>query len=323
MNSYTSIYIPRMSIYHTEETIRNIMSHYRIGTVSYIDFTPINKKPGFGENVDGVVKSAFVHFSDPCLCDDEQYHYRSRITFGNDDFWDSIQQEIPYKLQIRDGEYWICLKNKNPVKRTLMNVHQVVESGRHLENLVEEQAKKIRNLEEKIENMDSVIRQFIGGLFCHDSQKGIAETHRDVLDGNAFVIKSRPENTHKWDCFPTTRQGDETEKRVEILEKIMFEMQVDSLKKNNSEPNDSERCCYDDEHVHYYECHHNSECDDESTICSDIIDEEERQRLNDEYIELERRCEEEEQMHERIQMAKQEKYADKIQKEERWARRQK
>ena len=43
----------------------------------------------------------------------------------------------------------------------MMNIHQVVENSRHLENLVEEQKNKIQKLEEKIDNMDSVIKQLI------------------------------------------------------------------------------------------------------------------------------------------------------------------
>ena len=75
MSINTSIYIPRMSIDHDEESIKYYMMINGIGNVSHIDFTPINKKPGFGENVDEVVKSAFVHFDDPWLCSDKIYHY--------------------------------------------------------------------------------------------------------------------------------------------------------------------------------------------------------------------------------------------------------
>ena len=51
MSIYSSIYIPRMSIEHNEASIRRVMEYYRIGTVECVDFTPINKQPGFGENI--------------------------------------------------------------------------------------------------------------------------------------------------------------------------------------------------------------------------------------------------------------------------------
>ena len=227
MNSYTSIYIPRMSTRHTEKTIKNIMSSYRIGTVERVDFTPINKKPGFGENVDQVVMSAFVHFSDPLLGLDNCYNYMSDSYLGNNDFWDDISANQPYKLQIARNEYWICLKNKNPVQYTMMNIHQVVENSRHLEKLVEEQKNKIQKLEEKMDNMDKVIVQLIGGLFCQSTQQGVLDNHLRVLDGEGFSQEELPENTHNWSHWPTTRQGDDCEKRISELEVYMRDVTRD------------------------------------------------------------------------------------------------
>ena len=213
-----------MSTHHTEGSIKNIMSSYRIGTVERVDFTQINKKPGFGENVDDVVMSAFVHFSDPLLGGDNCYNYMSDSYLGDNKFWDTISANQPYKLQIDRTEYWICLKNKNPVRYTMMNIHQVVENSRHLENLVEEQKNKIQKLEEKINNMDQVIYQFVGGLFCQRTQEGVLENYLRVLDGKGFSLKPLPEDTHKWGNWPTTRQGDLCEKRIEKLEHGMRSM---------------------------------------------------------------------------------------------------
>ena len=227
MTSYTSIYIPRMSTLHTVESIKNIMSSYRIGTVERVDFTPINKKPGFGENVDEIVMSAFVHFSDPLLGYDNCYNYMSDSYLGNNDFWDDMTCNQPYKLQISRNEYWICLKNKNPVQYTMMNIHQVVENSRHLEKLVEEQNNKIQKLEEKIDNMDSVIKQLIGGLFCQSTQQGVLDNHLRVLDGEGFSQEELPENTHNWSHWPTTRQGDDCEKRISELEVYMRDVTRD------------------------------------------------------------------------------------------------
>ena len=210
-----------MSTHHTVASIKNIMSSYRIGTVERVDFTPINKKPGFGENVDEIVMSAFVHFSDPLLGYDNCYNYMSDSYLGNNDFWDDMTCNQPYKLQITRNEYWICLKNKNPVQYTMMNIHQVVENSRHLENLVEEQKNKIQKLEEKMNNMDSVIKQLVGGLFCQSTQEGTLDTHLGVLDGEDFSSKQMPENTHNWSHWPTTRQGDDCEKRISALEVYM------------------------------------------------------------------------------------------------------
>jgi len=150
MSAITSIYIPRVSVHHNETTIREIMYQYQIGEVSYIDFTPINKKPGFVEIHDEQYMSAFVHFSRPW----------SRSV----DFWDTIAHEKPFKIQVSSREYWLCLKNKNPVQRTMMNIHQIVDNGRHLEKLIEEQANKIEALEDKLERSLATLEENLQNL---------------------------------------------------------------------------------------------------------------------------------------------------------------
>lgn len=229
MTSYTSIYIPRMSTHHTVASIKNIMSSYRIGTVERVDFTPINKKPGFGENVDEVVMSAFVHFSDPLLGYDNCYNYTSNTYLGNNDFWDTISSNQPYKLQIARNEYWICLKNNNPVQYTMMNIHQVVENGRHLENLIEKQNDEIKNLREIVDKQSKTIKgihgcvyQLVGGLFCQRTQQDMIETRLEDLGFGKYTGKRI--NTHPSGIWPTTRQGDECEKRIEELENTIREM---------------------------------------------------------------------------------------------------
>jgi hypothetical protein len=154
----TSIYIPRMSVNHTEDTIRKIMHEFRIGTVSHVDFIPINKKPGFVEKFDQMAVSAFVYFSDPWLSSaDDMYDFKSKKYMGNIQFWDTIAAGNANQINISEKEYWLCLKNKKPVQRTIMNIHQVVENGRYLEILVQEQSKKIEELERKLEYIQKAI----------------------------------------------------------------------------------------------------------------------------------------------------------------------
>lgn len=224
MSIYSSIYIPRMSVDHTEESIVYYMMKYHIGNVSHIDFTPINKKPGFGENVDQVVKSAFVHFSETRFCSDKVYRFQDGTDLRNSEFWQTIANGQPYKLQISQKEYWLCLKNKNPIQRTMMNIHQVVENGRHLENLLMQQAEDIKNLKETTENQEKIIQglrnvvyQLIGGLYCQSTQAGMIDIHLSQLN-----IKSSKESisndTHPFGNWPTTRQGDENSKRLDTIE---------------------------------------------------------------------------------------------------------
>jgi hypothetical protein len=224
MISAVSIYIPRMSALWTESDIKNVMSFYSIGDVSNVDFTPINKKPGFAEDYESELMSAFVHFDEPYYSPDGKYNCKSGELLM--EFWTTIAEEKAYKLQVNRDEYWICLKNKNPVKRTFMNIHQVVENGRHLESLVTAQAEEIKNLKETIteltEKLDGVhlaLYQLLGGLYCQRTQPYALNEHLDIIglgnDDRLIPI----DDTHPSGIWPTTRQGDENSTKIEELEK--------------------------------------------------------------------------------------------------------
>lgn len=235
MNQH-SIYIPRMFAHHNEHTICEVMDIIGAGSINRIDFTPINKKPGFGEKVDDVVKSAFIHFN---VINTSSILYQKTILYGQS-----------YKIQVSEREYWICLKNKNPVQPTLMNIHQVVENGRHLESIIEQQEKKINDLEIKLENVHQVVYQLIGGLFNQEEQHNIIHNHLDVL-----FNKKRDdfrEDVSKWGIYPTTRQGDHNEERIERLERKFEEIYTNDdellkIKHNNQKYQEVDDSCDEDE----------------------------------------------------------------------------
>jgi hypothetical protein len=111
-----------------------------MGTVTHVDFTPINKSKGFQGVVEpGAFRSAFVHF----LTLHPVVH----------PIWDAIEKEVPYQLAVNEREYWICLKNKNPVLRTHMNIHQVVDNCAYLEKLIVAQAAEIEELKKLVSKM--------------------------------------------------------------------------------------------------------------------------------------------------------------------------
>jgi hypothetical protein len=236
MSSITSIYIPRMSVLHTEEAVINIMFNLRIGTVTRVDFVPINKKPGFVEKFDDVYKSAFVHlylplprYEGPPLPAEDTAGLRLR----NQYIWDMLDTDEPCRVQISPTEYWFILRNNHPVPQTMMNIHQVVENGRHLENLIEKQNKKleeqeltIKKLESKLEGIHAVVYQLIGGLFNQGNQREIIEEHTKCLfpeTTQEYTEDALPEKSI-WEIYPTTRQGDECERRVEALEQTIRDM---------------------------------------------------------------------------------------------------
>lgn len=236
MNSITSIYIPRMSVLHTEESVINVMFNLRIGSVTRVDFVPINKKPGFVEKLDDVYKSAFVHFylplprydGPPLPAEDT-----AGLSLRNQYIWDMLDTDEPCRVKVSPTEYWFILRNNHPVPQTMMNIHQVVENGRHLESLIEKQNKKleeqdatIKKLESKLDGIHAVVYQLIGGLFNQGNQREQLEQHINCLfpgTTHEYTGDALPEK-NKWSIYPTTRQGDECEKRVEALEQTVRDM---------------------------------------------------------------------------------------------------
>jgi hypothetical protein len=233
MNTESSIYIPRMSTKWTEEGIRGVMQDHRIGMVSRVDFIPINKRPGFGEDVDQIVVSAFVHFYDPYITVDNRHLFQFEMYMGNTEFWEAIESDTPWKLQVLDSEYWICLQNKNPVQRTMMNNHQIVENGRYLESIVTEQAEEIKKLKEtvdeltkKLDGVHKAVYQLVDGLYCQKTQSGMIGIHRHHL-GFGYSDGSTAKDTHNSKHWPTTRQGDINTKRIENLEAKLKSLEDD------------------------------------------------------------------------------------------------
>jgi hypothetical protein len=226
MNSVTSIYIPRMSVLHTEESVINVMFNLRIGSVTRVDFIPINKKPGFVEKLDDVYKSAFVHLYLPAEDITSLYP-------RNQDILDMLASDEPCRVKITPNEYWFILRNNHPVPQTMMNIHQVVENGRHLEGLIEKQSKKleeqdstIKKLETKLDGVHALVYQLIGGLFNQGNQREIIEEHFKCLFPETipeYTKDALPEK-NKWTIYPTTRQGDDCERRVEALEQQIRDM---------------------------------------------------------------------------------------------------
>jgi hypothetical protein len=169
MNTESSIYIPHMSTKWTEEGVRRIMQINRIGTVSRVDFTLINKRTRVKEGVDNIVMSAFVHFSDPYITDDNHHQFRVEMYMGNTEFWEAIESGSRWKLKVLDSEYWKCLQNKKPVQLTIMKNHEIAENGCHLEKIVTEQAEEIKMLKstlaELTKKLDGVHNVFDDKLY--------------------------------------------------------------------------------------------------------------------------------------------------------------
>lgn len=152
-----SIYIPRMDIRHSEHYVAYVLQQF--GSVKRIDFTTLNKKPGFDENFDNIYKSAFVHFDVFWDC----------LGPNGRQFWEEIENDKSYSVkivpqhdyQVGKKEFWICLKNKTPVRTTMMNIHQIVENSRYLENLVLEQGKQLLKQAEEMNELKALVKTML------------------------------------------------------------------------------------------------------------------------------------------------------------------
>jgi len=229
MSSITSIYIPRMSVNVTEDQVIMEFDKFRIGQVRRVDFTPIVKRPGFGADVDSVVKSAFVHFNN--------YYYNELTLEIMRKIIDGESHRI--RPACSTNEYWLLLKSTNPIPDTMLNPAQIVENCRILENKVNAQALTIEKLEEKLERVHSVVYQLLGGLYCHETQSQSLDGNIDVLFNTQTATEEVPD-TSEWGGYPTTRQGDECERRLAVLEQELAALRLDAESDELEEENEEE-----------------------------------------------------------------------------------
>jgi hypothetical protein len=290
---YLSFYIPRVLWDVTEDSIRIQLSPL-FGKVIRVDFTPIHKKPGFIEHLNPAdkYKSAFVHFA---------YFYekcwiRQCNSFVHvEELVRSIYEDNnPFRYYHENGAgFWLLVKNYKPIPVTLMNVHQIVDNGRLLEerlntlepkiNLLEQDMefygprksaalsdisyqfsqcfesiescratietqhntivaqqetirtlrsyvdiddKRIEQLEKKTENMSCVIYQLLGGLFHQEKQEKVLGILVDILHGENEEYWSNANENDTESIWPTTRQGDDHEKRIEMIERMLVDLKM-------------------------------------------------------------------------------------------------
>jgi len=154
--------------------------------------------------------------------------------------------------------YWVLQQNKSPIRSTLMNTHQIVANAllleEHVHNTIEPRLQRQEKMQQYIteetratidyledhiasikkENIDlkkhaewleehlastrMTVSQLIGGLFCQKTQRGMIDTHLEILYPERECTTHYKEDTDTGSEWPTTRQGDELEKKFALLE---------------------------------------------------------------------------------------------------------
>jgi alpha/beta superfamily hydrolase len=136
-----SVYIPRVSVEVNENIVQSVFHYYGVGTILRVDFTSVNKKKGFYESGEELkFKSAFVHFINE---------------FPNNNYIEMLKENKVIKIIPRPDseEYWLLMNVKQPVPFTQMNIHQVVDNAKYLEERIESQQKEIEELKQKVNQL--------------------------------------------------------------------------------------------------------------------------------------------------------------------------
>ncbi|NBU99075.1 MAG: hypothetical protein EBS19_12850, partial [Spirochaetia bacterium] len=208
--------VPSMSSADNLPLIREKLRY--LGFVKYIDFAPLNPTNGFATKEIGEFQSAFIHLYS--ISRDYEEHY--------------FNKSEPFKFypKLNSSEFWILLQGKNPIQNTMMNNAQIVENCRVLEKKVEEQSITIKELENKVKSIHNVIYLLLGGLFNQETQRATLTNYlRELFPNIEEKFSYENPDTSEWSTWPTTRQGDDNERRIIDLEQQMRWIYENNYKK--------------------------------------------------------------------------------------------
>lgn len=139
-----SFYIPRI---HCHYTIDDIIYTFRLLYIGEVKRVDINAKLTD-------YMSVFVHM---------EYLYDSEIA------WDVVnythKKNSYYKLWVEEDIYWLILKNNNPLEDTCLNIHQLAENTRILEEKVHNLETKLTEKDDKIARLNAVCFRLIYSVF--------------------------------------------------------------------------------------------------------------------------------------------------------------
>jgi hypothetical protein len=111
------------------------------------------------------------------------------------------------------------IEHLEKIKQTFKSIKKQIQDEKELTlNAIDEQCRKnsedIRELKRDMKAAQDVVEQLIAGLYNQNTQEKMHDLHMDVL----FSKKVNDEKINE-SIWPTTRQGDENQSRIEELEK--------------------------------------------------------------------------------------------------------
>ena len=148
-----SFYIPRIDKGYDEQDVINTFNALDIGQVMRVDFAPLAPiAPGVRESAESIrnpYQKAFVHMA---------WLYKSETAKTiTSEVLDADNSFRLYPWVKNEHEYWILLNNKMAVPATTLNVHQIAENHRILEQTVMNQAKQIAEQSKQIAELIHLI----------------------------------------------------------------------------------------------------------------------------------------------------------------------
>ena len=86
---------------------------------------------------------------------------------------------------------------------------------------------KIDVLEKKIDGVQDVVYQLLGGLFNQKTQSNVLDTHSSILLGDKYQPKSNENSRYQgeFSVYPTTRQGDKHEEEIQLLKQQVSKLE--------------------------------------------------------------------------------------------------
>jgi hypothetical protein len=183
-NPIVSYYIPRVRKYHTQQSIINMFYANAIGYVRRVDFVPIE-----GRDADNFV-SAYVHFD--CLYDSPiQRDIYQTIVYGANG-----QGREAFKFYLSEMEYWLINLNLTPIPETILNIHQIDENHKILEDRVNE-------LEATIHMLRDILEKYINPPVKEDD----FDFDFDKLTLNDLSTPEHKFSSLEWECAPEKREA--------------------------------------------------------------------------------------------------------------------
>jgi len=145
-----SVYIPTISKTHTEEIIANYFALNCVGKVTRVDFV---EHPSHVKGLHGNAKDfqqAFVHFTP----EQKTREIMEAIEQKGSYYFYPCEKLINICSFKEQNEYWILLKNKNPVPKTELNVDQLAHNLKLMEEREVLMIEKMEKMFQKMEQME-------------------------------------------------------------------------------------------------------------------------------------------------------------------------